>query len=104
MKTTGYKTAQRLDTHPVCLWQCLPASVIGMTFFLPTLKKTKNEVPGGNGSTSHLGLIWDIPFFFKIIAINYETKSAEYSSDEQSLIFHQRKTDTVKSTMIKMPK
>lgn len=87
MKTTGYKTAQRLDTHPVCLWQCLPASVIGMTFFLPTLKKTENEVPGGNGSISiHLGLIWDI-LFFKIIVINYQTKSAEYSSDEQSLIF-----------------
>lgn len=63
MKTTGFETAQRQDTHPVCLRQCLPAFVIGTLFFSTNTEKnqTKNEVTGGNGRIStHLGLIWGI--------------------------------------------
>lgn len=57
MKTTGYKTAQSLDTHPACLWRCLPAFVIRNDIFFPTNTEKdliKNEVTGGNGIYQHI--------------------------------------------------
>lgn len=64
MKTTGYEVAQRLDTHPICLWGCLPAFALGTTSFSTNTEKeklTKIEVPAANGSIStHLVLIWGI--------------------------------------------